>query len=795
MSTLQLHRFYFVKKLKTLSFIILAFMVCLTHAVAQPETGLERDQTEIDVFENQLASIDKRFDENMSNEQALIDIRTDASALQIEVQDRLDAYKLEIADNSQRLTTLGDAPSSGSEVDAIAVERDSLSESVALLTVFTGRLGVMTERLEDLIFDIGIMRRDMFTQALFKRVGYGNLSPAEIHNAFTSEITKFWQKTSAWSSFVWEFKRRALFIALGLSAFTGLMIFFGGYRIVGRFILGDGQSAKESMGSRLTSAFWSAAIPTLTAAAVGASTYFLLEDFGVLRVDFASLLARLIQSAVALVLVLKLAMVILSPWNPDERLISVTNNGAKSLFILVGVLFGVQAISYVGIGIREILDLPLQSSVAQAFIETVIVGIILIVASRLSPIAPDGKLDSEVGNPASNWIRTSVLVAGVVLILTSLVGYVALATFMASQIVVTGALLIVVYFGLMSAKSVMVEEAFASSPLGRKLTSSFQLSMQTSNRLGLFFGIVIYLFILGLGFSFILLQWGFASQEVIAGIYGLFTHLQIGGINISLINIGIGLILFAVGYFATRHFQQWLDRNVLVRGKVELGVRNSIRKVIGYFGIAFAAMIAISAAGFDLSNLALVAGALSLGIGFGLQTIVSNFVSGLILLAERPFKAGDWVETTSVQGIVKEISVRATEIETFSRKSVIVPNSELVNGAVGNWTHRNPIGRVQVMIGVAYDNSPQRIIDLLLEIANENPNILQNPEPSVEFSDFGASSLDFVIRAFLSDIGNGLSVRNELRIAIYERFKQENIQIPYPHREVFVHNVNSITGD
>lgn len=793
MYNLTFTKIHLQKMIKNTFFVVLASMFLVFGSFAQQNQELTRDEVQIEQFESQTNSLENRFDQNKDVEAVLIDIRTDASALLLEIQESLDQFKLEIASDQEKLTALGDAPSDGSEAQAVTIERKALTESSALLTVYVGRLEKLATRLDELVFDVGITRRDLFTSALFERVEIGAISAFEIHSMFREEMSKFWVKTQAWLAFVWEFKRSALFSSLAFSGVAGLLIYFGGYRIFGRFILGRNEVEEGGIGARLTSAFWSAAIPTLTAAAVGASTYFLLLDFGVLRIDFAALFARLIQSAVALVLVLTLALVILSPWDAASRLVNVTNRGAKWLFVLVGLLFAIRTISYVGVGIREILDLPLQNSVAQAFFETIAVAAVLIIVSRLEPVAPEGKLDSETGVSTQGWIRTTTLVAGVALILISLVGYVALAAFIATQIVVTGALLIVIYFGLLSAKSVMVEGAFAASPLGVKLSKSIQLSEQNANRLGLLFGILIYLVILGLGLSFILLQWGFASEEVMSGALALFTHLQIGGINISLLNIGIGLILFGIGYFATRHFQQWLDRNVLVRGKVELGVRNSIRKVIGYFGIALAAMIAISAAGFDLSNLALVAGALSLGIGFGLQTIVSNFVSGLILLAERPFKAGDWVETTSVQGIVKEISVRATEIETFSRKSVIVPNSELVNGAVGNWTHRNPIGRIQVMVGVSYDNSPQRIIDLLIEIADQNPNVLKTPEPSVEFADFGASSLDFVIRAFLSDIGNGLTVRNELRIAIYERFKEENIEIPFPHREVIVRNPGGLS--
>jgi len=208
---------------------------------------------------------------------------------------------------------------------------------------------------------------------------------------------------------------------------------------------------------------------------------------------------------------------------------------------------------------------------------------------------------------------------------------------------------------------------------------------------------------------------------------------------------------------------------------------------VGYLGTAIAGLIGISAAGIDLSSLALVAGALSLGIGFGLQNIVSNFVSGLILLVERPFKVGDWVATGTTEGFVRRISVRATEIETFQRQSIIVPNSELINAPVGNWTHRNRLGRIEIPVSVSYDSDPRQVMDLLMDIALAHPGLLRNPEPVVMFNGFGQSSLDFELRGFVGDVLGALPVKNELRVTILERFRAEGIMMPYPHQEVHLH--------
>jgi len=225
----------------------------------------------------------------------------------------------------------------------------------------------------------------------------------------------------------------------------------------------------------------------------------------------------------------------------------------------------------------------------------------------------------------------------------------------------------------------------------------------------------------------------------------------------------------------------------MARSHVDLGVRNSVKTGIGYLGVGLAAIVGVSAAGIDLSNLALVASALSVGIGFGLQNIVSNFVSGLILLVERPFKVGDHVVSGTAEGIVKRISVRATEIETFRKQSIIVPNSELINASVGNWTHRNKMGRSEIPVSVSYDSDPQKVMDILLELVNAVPVVLRNPEPHVEFLRFGPYSLDFELRFMLADMGDGLKVRNDLRIAILKRFREEGVQIPLPQSDVVFH--------
>lgn len=278
------------------------------------------------------------------------------------------------------------------------------------------------------------------------------------------------------------------------------------------------------------------------------------------------------------------------------------------------------------------------------------------------------------------------------------------------------------------------------------------------------------------------------TDLALRAIYGF----TIGGITISLVEIASAAVAFFAIVFATRMIQRTLDRKVLPRTRLDPGIRNSLVTLTGYVGLVVAFALGISIVGFDLSSLTIIAGALSIGIGFGLQSIVNNFVSGLILLFERPIKAGDWIVTASGEGTVKRISVRSTEIETFNRCSIIVPNSELIASTVQNWTHKDKIGRVIVPISVSYDSDPRQVRDILLSCAEANAYSLKDPPPYVYWKEFGASSLDFEVRMFIRDISNITLARNDLRFEIFDALKQSGIEIPYAQTDVHFRDLDRI---
>ncbi len=713
---------------------------------------------------------------------ALAELKVQVDAVSKQIISTSIATRPRLDEIKARLTELGDPPGEGQppEADIVTAERKRLLAERGEINALTGEAESLSIQATKLSNGITATRRALFSNTLLKNTDVSFEMFDEAFSATINETHVLSRSTMSWLTFVWNYKRIPLLTAIFLSICAAMVFLVGSNRLFSPYIHHDKSDEEPSYFRRLSVAFWSTFIPTISMGAFALSSFFFMHSFNVLRSDITPIIAIALAVIVVGFFVTTLANAVLSPSDSRWRLVRVSDRGANVLLITIFAMALVNGLDYTFGGISEAMGSPVVLTVVKSFVASVVIGLIIIASAWIKPTLKKDEPFDAPGRPWPRIVSIGLVLTGASLIIAAATGYVGLSRFIATQIIITGAILVMMYIGFLTGKAVSRQGAFAETAAGRFLERRYKLEQVGLDQVGLVAGLSIYALVALFFIPLILLQWGFQVADIESWTYRAVTEIKIGTITISLMGILAGILFFILGYIVTRWVQRWIDGNVMARSRVDAGVRNSIRTGIGYVGVGLAGLIGVSAAGIDLSNLALVAGALSLGVGFGLQNIVSNFVSGLILLVERPFKVGDWIVSGTTEGFVKRISVRATEIETFQHQSIMMPNSLLINASVGNWTHRNKLGRSEIAVTVTYASDPRRIMDLLAEIAGAHPMVLKNPSPSVGFTAFGEDRMTFELRIYVADVLTGGGVRNDLRVAIYERFRDEGIGAPFP---------------
>lgn len=367
----------------------------------------------------------------------------------------------------------------------------------------------------------------------------------------------------------------------------------------------------------------------------------------------------------------------------------------------------------------------------------------------------------------------------------SLFGYPELATFIFNRFIAS-----VLFIG-----AFVIVRRFISDLLRRSIVfwiKTFKLRKQLLSKADFLMPLLVTpLLVLFLIYSLLTL-WGMPGAFMLQAVKKLVFGFKVGGINISLISIVTGLLVFLISLTLVKMMKNRLSNNLLNRINMDEGIKHSLISGFSFTGFIISAILAIVAMGVDLSNLAVIAGALSVGIGFGLQDVIKNLVSGIILLFERPFKVGDWVLIGGEEGKIKQINIRSTEVETFNKASVIIPNATLISSSLTNLTHGNNWQRQTIAVGVSYDSDAEQVTKLLLECARSCKKVMKVPAPYVLFKNFGESSLDFELRIYVSDIWSGWSAGSDVRYEILRRFREANINIAYP--QIVVHQGSEDTS-
>ncbi len=489
-------------------------------------------------------------------------------------------------------------------------------------------------------------------------------------------------------------------------------------------------------------------------------------------------------------LVVSFAKSVLSPDQQAWRLTEQSSENARSAYRLIFMLAAVFSLDVFFSNLRNEEARSAEAIAIYAALFGALEGwfFVKLAAGKLwlAEKAQEGGTERE----GQTWrvIRSTARVLAGIGIAALFVGYGVLGEWLLTNLIFTGLLLWMVVL----ARGLMLD-LVSWSTKSESIEEKFHIPSRMVERFGAWGRVIVDPIVFLCGILVIVPIWGVPPDDLARWTLRTMSGFHVGSIRISIVDIVMAVFVFFLAMASVRFLQRQLSERFLERTNLPASLRHSLNSGIGYAGVIFAALLSISVTGIDLSNLALVASALSVGIGFGLQNVVNNFISGLILLVERPIKVGDWVRVGSDEGIVKRIQFRATELETWQRASVIIPNAEIISTSVTNLTHRDQYGRVEVGVGVAYGSDVSRVREILLDVADENEQVSQQPAPMVVFRDFGASSLDFELRCFTSNVMNRLGVASELRFAIDRKLREEDIEIPFPQR--VVHFMNPQAND
>ncbi|MBA5778557.1 mechanosensitive ion channel family protein [Stappia sp. F7233] len=686
------------------------------------------------------------------------------------------------------------------ESETLAEQRRQLTQTRSTLTNFIKQIEVLEIQANDIVNRISSQRRELLRNALFVKTG-SLLSPS-VWRAAIGEIPELARGltllTRDWLSLITE---REGPIAAGLSLLVVLASLVLVWPIRRR-LLRWGDRPKEALDPpdvrRTLSAFAIVLLATVPVLAISLAVYLGFVSFDLAPPRVATLLGALFIGAVVVAFCQGLSRALLAPGLPNWRLLGVDNDAARDLTwiaLAAAVLFGV---SFPLASLLRLLEADSPAKLLPAGFLAIAISLLTMRMLRVAGRARKGEETTPEAPEGSGlaiiwrWLVPLFWLAALVALGAPLIGFIWLGWFFAVQIMWTLFVLSTLYLLLLVVDTSVTAGFQPGSALGRGLTDAMTLSGPTIEQIGVVLSGVIRLILTVLAVIAVLLPWGFSTGDMTGIVRNALFGIQVGSVTLSLSAVFSAIAALVVVIAITRGLQNWLENRFLPRTRMDVGLKSSISTSFGYVGYIVAGLLALSIAGLNLQNIALVAGALSVGIGLGLQGIVNNFVSGLVLLAERPIKVGDWVVVGTDQGYVRKINVRATEIETFERSTVIVPNSNLISGVVKNWMHGNSMGRVAVPVGVAYDSDPDKVRDILLACARQHSKVLAFPAPNVFFMNFGASSLDFELRCFLGNIDYALTVASDLRFEIFKRLKEEGVEIPYPQQDLHIRDVEKL---
>lgn len=743
-----------------------------TTSVMSPAQALDKLSDQLDTVKDKL--------KDKTTEPPVADLRQTALSVQDQANQLVSSLTPQMAALQAQLNVLGPAPVKGAPAEAseVTAKRRQLDRSKAALDAQIKQAQLLGQNALQLAERLTGLRNDLFQARITSRTAtpFSQTFWADPARSFPDDWARLKRLglrcADAWSEAWQPPNRQPLLICLIAAALLLL---------VGRWLLEwllfhlatqrvpDGHLRRSAMA---TAVALSAVLTTGLAAQL---VYLGLNWNDILDPDLDALARSSVRLVFFAAYVTGLGRALLSVRRPSWRLPALSDLTARRLRRFPWLL-GASALLF---GLFEKTSRTIGTSLpatvsTRGLMALVISGLIGVALLRLRRAR--GELAAN-GTEVPAWpvwiglLSTGATLGVAVSWLGVATGYIALAFFVAAQMLWISVIVVSIYLLIHLTSDLINTLLLPRGRSGQRLQAAFELAPHTMEQAAVLLVGVSRVILILLAMATVLTPFGAGPSDLLASARQTFSTLKLGQLAIDPGSIVTALLVLVVGAFLLRILKRWLREQLLPKSTMEAGMQDSITTLLGYLGGLLVLVLTLAALHVDLKSITWIVSALSVGIGFGLQAIVQNFISGLILLVERPVKVGDWISLGSLEGDIRRINVRATEIQLWDRSTVIVPNSQLITENVRNVTQSNALGRAKIALPMPLDTDAAKVRELVLEVLGGHPGTLATPAPYVLLENLDAGSMTFNCVAYVGSPRDVAGVKSELLFEILERLR------------------------
>ncbi len=786
-----------------LFFILLLVETCAP-SLAQQKTGLiDNPAQKLEQARGALDQIEATLQRDTLPDAALLSLRNQIDPISSGVQATLEDLGPKLEAARIRLEQLGPKPTDKAtpESPGVTAERADQEKNFAELDETVKRARVLAVQADQASAAIAARRRALFMRALFER-SYSILSPRlwlDVARELPQNLRAIQIMGGDWlSGMASRLSGWRLPVLVFLFTAMGALYYFAS-RLIIRAGRGDQKNADFTRLAKVFEALKTIALIMLFPLLGLAMATSAFEAFDLVNPRVQPVIKALVDGIIRISLTLALSRALLAPACQPKRLLDlgddVSDRLARLALNVALVISATRLLEAINDVIASALPVLAATRASGAFIVALIMAITL---NGILVGEDEDKADACLGprvppqDDHYGAIRMLAWAAIAGIAGSILIGYVSLASFLVDQIAWIGGVGSILYLLLVLVDEGLSHALDPQAAVGRTVINSIGLRRESLAQIRILLSGGLRVALFGLASLLVLAPWGIQSDDMAGSLRAAFFGFRVGDVTISLSSIIVAIFLFLAGTLITQTIQRWLEVSYLPLTQLDTGLRNSIKTSLGYVGFMVAVSVALAYLGLNFEKLAIVAGALSVGIGFGLQSIVNNFVSGLIMLWERAIRVGDWIVVGEEQGYVRRINVRSTEIETFDRATVIVPNSNLVSGVVKNWVRTDRVGRVKIKVTVSLAADPEKVREILIGAAKAHAMVLAIPAPLCLFTVLGESGLGFELMCYVEDVETSGLVRSDLHFDIFKRLRENGVDMPVSNPVVTINGLDRI---